>query len=132
MSNFAFQVSGGAFQGAGQFAFQGTSGTPVIIVDTHDGVKKRIKQEIDYYRQNKEALRNALNVAIYGEDVEIQEVQAVADEIVAKMPYALTASEIAQIAAEVNAKVQQSIAIRNKRIEDDNDDDEAAAFLLLH
>ena len=46
MANLAYQVTGFAYQGAGQFAYQGDAGGTVPVVPPPSGVKRGRKREL--------------------------------------------------------------------------------------
>lgn len=79
MANFAFQVTR-AFQGDGQFAFQGATGTPTVIIDTHDDVRRDASFVAD--RLRKERLRHQVAASFDEVYALAPSVQAAVDEVV--------------------------------------------------
>lgn len=122
MSNFAYQVSNGAYQGDGVLrAYQGNSGGAIVIVDTHDGVRKR-----EHYRElieAREELREQLRLALEGPQATelAQELEALARPQVADSIYvplvdridydALSAEIINDIKARYKEKDEEMIML---------------------
>lgn len=118
MSNFAYQVSNEAYQGDGILrAYQGNSGGAVVIVDTHDGVRKR-----KHYRElieAREELRDQLRLALEGPlAVELaQELETLATPQVADSLYVPLVDRINYDA--LSAEIVNDIKARYKEKDDE-------------
>lgn len=78
MADFTFQVTDFVFQGAGEFVFQGSTDTPIVVIDTHDGVGDEIVRQ----RLRKEHLHQQVVTAFDEVYAVAPSVQAAVEEIV--------------------------------------------------
>ena len=134
MANLAYQVTGFAYQGAGQFAYQGSSD------DTHDGVddtevrkrvRKQVREDEKEFRSKRDRLRSVIARAFEPEAGPVAEaVKAAAAPYVERLESG--AQRIDYVAIERNAKIMDELlayqgALRTEfraRMDIENDDED--------